>query len=260
MAAIPYVDLGSNAGIPFLAKRIYSRENHNCAIYDEPGNPNKLKCWGYNGYGQLGTGDTTSRGGNATSSAMGNDLPKVPFTNGTWPIDLALGEHHTCAILNTNGVKCWGRADLGQLGNESPTTISTRSAIINLSEISFGILNGSALSVKILSANAHNNCAVLSNDSIKCFGYNLYGELGQGRTTREIGDAAGEMGGPLPTTLLSTKFVANGHDATCALLSNNAVKCWGRNNAGQLGRGNGNGPIGQTTAQMENLADLDLDI
>ena len=75
------------------------------------------KCWGRNDYGQLGVGDTTNRG-DATGQ-MGDELPSVDVGTGRSVQSLAVGDLHTCALLDDFSVKCWGSASEGQLGYES---------------------------------------------------------------------------------------------------------------------------------------------
>ena len=97
-------------------------------------------------------------------------------------------------------------------------------------------------------------CAVLEDDSLKCWGSNLFGQLGRGDTTTPVGDASSEMGDNLLVVDLGSgrtvKFIdSSGHHA-CALLNNNRVKCWGENAVGQLGRGDSTTPIGDGANEM----------
>jgi alpha-tubulin suppressor-like RCC1 family protein len=88
---------------------------------------------------------------------------------------------------------------------------------------------------------------VLAGGVVKCWGINNYGQLGVGDTVTR-GDGPGEMGDGLPLIDLGdqSKAVSVGWTHTCALLEDGAVKCWGRNHAGQLGQGDtqnrGDGP------------------
>ena len=78
---------------------------HTCAIL----NDDTVKCWGSGGGlagGKLGYGDTNDRGDEANE--MGNNLPVVDLGSGKTAKQLVAGEHHTCAILNDDTVKCWG--------------------------------------------------------------------------------------------------------------------------------------------------------
>eukprot|EP01084_Bolivina_argentea_P138150 243288_1 len=85
---------------------------HTCAM----STVNPLKCWGWNGYGQLGYEDTNQRGDGA--GEMGNNLPEVDLGTGFNVTDIAAGDYHTCALSTLNTVKCWGYNSDGQLGYE----------------------------------------------------------------------------------------------------------------------------------------------
>ncbi|HTV18305.1 MAG TPA: hypothetical protein VMG12_06530, partial [Polyangiaceae bacterium] len=104
--ALPFVDLGTGRS----ARQLFAGVDHNCAILDDA----SLKCWGSNGFGQLGLGDTEARGDDPFE--MGNALPAVSLGTGRSARTLALGSEHTCAVLDDQSLKCWGRNDMGQLG------------------------------------------------------------------------------------------------------------------------------------------------
>eukprot|EP01084_Bolivina_argentea_P262599 444136_1 len=89
-------------------------------------------------------------------------------------------------------------------------------------------------------AGRYHTCALSDNNAIKCWGSNLYGELGYGDTI-DRGDNANEMGDYLRQVDLGVNFnvtqIVGGGYHTCALSDNNASKCWGFNSVGQLGYG-----------------------
>ena len=105
------------------------------------------------------------------------------------------------------------------------------------------------------------HCALLDNGTVKCWGYGVSGQLGQGdQLTR--GDGPGEMGDNLPTVNLGTGRTAVALDAgsrfVCALLDNGAVKCWGANYYGALGLGD-TAPRGDGPGEMgDNLPTVNL--
>ncbi|WP_437809070.1 RCC1 domain-containing protein [Sorangium sp. So ce1078] len=223
---LPVVNLGTGR----TAKAIAAGDFHTCAILDT----NEVKCWGNNVHGQLGLGDIAARGDGANE--MGNNLPVVNLGTGRTAKAIAAGGSHTCAILDTNEVKCWGNNASGQLGHgnttvrgDGPNEMGDNLPVVNL---------GTGRTAKAIDGGSSHTCAILDNDQLKCWGYNLHGELGIGDTSHR-GDGSGEMGNLLPTVNLGTgrtaKAVAGGYFSTCALLDTDEIKCWGAKTAGMLG-------------------------
>ena len=132
--------------------------------------------------------------------------------------------------------------------------------------VDFGTVDGTNLTAKNLACGYVYTCALLSDDTIKCWGYNRKGDLGQGNTDA-IGDEVGEMGDNLaPVDLgtdssgnnLTAKSMSCGLHHTCAVLSDDTIKCWGYNSKGQLGQGN-TATIGDGAGEMGNaLVAVDL--
>src|SRR6185503_9605546 len=92
-----------NLGTGRTAKVLRGGSSHACAILDN----DQIKCWGSNSSGgQLGTGDRANRGTNVVE--MGDNLPQVDLGTGRRAKAVAVGVRHTCAILDTDQVKCWG--------------------------------------------------------------------------------------------------------------------------------------------------------
>ena len=237
-ANLPFVDLGTGR----TATHIVAGYEHTCAILDNGG----VKCWGRSNFGQLGLGNTASRGDGANE--MGDNLPFVDLgTSGLTATQLVAGYNHTCALLSNGSVKCWGMGSSGQLGlgdaahrGDGPGEMGDNLPFVDL---------GTGLTATQLAAGVYYTCAILNNGSVKCWGNNNYGALGLGDTAYR-GDAPGEMGDNLPfvdigTGLTATQITA-GASQTCALLSNGGLKCWGLGFGGVLGSGNtlnrGDGP------------------
>ncbi|CAE7499100.1 Herc4 [Symbiodinium necroappetens] len=150
---------------------------------------------------------------------------------------VAVGYHHTC--VRANGyVKCWGRNNVGQLGLGTTDNMGDGSNEMgdHLPLVAFGTGRSA---VEVTAGELH-TCARLDDGSVKCWGYNWYGQLGLG-SHDYMGDGASEMGDYLPPVALGTGRsavgVAAGYSHTCARLDDGTVKCWGRNNYGQLGLG-----------------------
>ena len=117
-ANLPSVDLGSG----WTAVEVAAGSYHTCARLQN-GAEQALKCWGYNDYGQLGLGDTTSRG--SLGGQMGDSLPAVQLGAGRTAVALALGGLNSCALLDNASVKCWGDTNHrggegGEMGDSLP--------------------------------------------------------------------------------------------------------------------------------------------
>ncbi|NVB38516.1 DUF4215 domain-containing protein [Pseudenhygromyxa sp. WMMC2535] len=200
---------------------------HNCVSFVDGG----VRCWGANASGQLGYGDVANIGDDELPNAAGL-VSLIPATlpPNTEVVDVELGGSHSCALLGSGDVLCWGANASGQLGlgNTNPIgddeTPNTQLAVS---------LPGA---VKQLALGANHTCALLTTGAVSCWGDNQVGQLGLGNTDN-VGDdeaptAVGtvELGGNALT-------IAAGSNHTCALLENHDVRCWGQNNYSQLGLG-----------------------
>jgi len=236
---------------------------HTCVILDNF----TVKCWGNNLSGQLGLGDTANRGDGPDE--MGDTLPAVDLGvdvdgNPLQAVAISAGAFHTCAVLNDKAaeqslVKCWGDNSSGQLGlgdtanrGDAPNEMGNSLPPVDL---------GTGRTAVGIVAGAYHSCALLDDFTIKCWGDNRDGQLGQGDTNNR-GDAPGEMGDSLPPIDLGTgrtaTFVAAGLYDTCSVLDDGTAKCWGDNQSGQLGQGSMNA-LGDDPNEMgDNLPPIDL--
>jgi alpha-tubulin suppressor-like RCC1 family protein len=103
---LKFTDLGKDLKV----EKISVGGNHNCASFTSK----KIKCWGLNMYGQLGLGDGGNRGD--WKGEVGDGLPYLPIATGVTVISISLGHDHTCILLSTNGIRCFGVNGYGQLG------------------------------------------------------------------------------------------------------------------------------------------------
>lgn len=182
-----------------------------------------VRCWGYNEEGELGNGTIT---GTLTPVQVSG------LTSGVAAI--AGGAYHTCALLGagsaTGGtVQCWGSNYAGGLGDGTTTDHWTPAVVTDTG--SHSPLSG----VLAISAGSYHTCALLGAGSatggtVKCWGGNWDGQLGDGTTTDS----------PTPVEvpgLTGVTAVSAGDSHTCAVISGGGVKCWGANSDGQLGDG-----------------------
>ena len=89
---------------------------------------------------------------------------------------LSGGMYHTCALLASGEVKCWGYNTYGQLGNGTTTNSSTPVSVV--------------MSAAAIATGGYHSCALLQNGSMQCWGYNIYGQLGDGTTTNRSSPVA----------------------------------------------------------------------
>ena len=168
---------------------------HTCALTKGGG----VKCWGKNDMGQLGNGTTVN-------SPVPVDV--VGLSSGV--IDISAGQYHTCAVLATGKVKCWGSDNDGQCGIYGYVYYTTTPEYV------FGLNQAVAVS-----AGAYHTCALTVHGGVKCWGSNYYGTLGDG--TNEFSDL------PVDVVGLSGGVVAisAGYERSCAVLQDGTIKCWG---------------------------------
>ena len=219
-------------GNPAAARGLSLGSSHVCAILAT----GSVRCWGDNGAGQLGQGDTASRGDGPDE--MGAFLSAVGLGTGRTATAIAAGALHTCARLDNGTVKCWGNNTTGQLGQGSTTNLGDGPG--EMGDSLPAIALGTGRTATAITAGANHTCALLDNGTVKCWGSGAGGRLGQGSTTT-LGDGAGEMGDNLPAIALGTGRTATaisaGSNHTCALLDNGTAKCWGSGSGGRLGQG-----------------------
>lgn len=247
-------DLTSLAG---MVESVQVGEGHACALTTSGG----VTCWGKNDYGQLGNG---SQGPYSVSPTSVVGLPAGVSLIGA-------GGINSCAIQTNGGLRCWGGNFLGNVGDGSRTdrptpvdvsglssgvvSVSVGEAVCSLRQEGavdcwganpFGILGdgdhprGKTLPMRIagldsdvvaLSLTDAHACVLTSAGGVKCWGNNGSGQLGDGTGIDRHApvDVVGLQSG--------VTAISAGSTHTCALTASHGVKCWGSNNAGELGTG-----------------------
>ena len=152
-------------------------------------------------------------------------------------VELTAGWEHSCAILFDGSVKCWGAGGLigaGDLNNrgDQPAEMGNNLVAIDL---------GAGRTAKHINAGPFHTCAILDDDTLKCWGEASSGRLGYGNQLAR-GDGPGEMGDNLQVVDLGTGRsavqVSAGLLHTCAVLDDATLKCWGEGSFGRTGNGN----------------------
>ena len=198
----PVAVSGLSSGVASVA----AGGHFNCAVTTA----GAAKCWGFNGYGQLGDGTTVNSPTPVAVSGLSSGVAS-----------LAVGGYHTCALTTAGAAKCWGYNSNGQLGNGSTGTNSATPVAVS------GLSSG----VASVAGGYKHTCAVTMAGAAKCWGYNNYGQLGDGTTS--------DKATPVAVSSLSSGVakLTGGFYHTCALTTAGAAKCWGYNAKGQLGDG-----------------------
>ena len=164
------------------------------------------------GVGTFGVGSASS-----SSSGSGGVGCDSGVCNGAHAI--ATGEYHTCVIVN-GGVKCWGYDAWGMLGEGAqPGSVADIYQPVDVKDLS---------GVTAVSANGDHTCALTSAGGVKCWGYNLFGYLGNG--------SLAESHVPTDVVGLTSGAVAvsTAESWTCAVIAGGKVRCWGANTSNKL--------------------------
>lgn len=192
--------VGLSTGVASLAAGAY----HTCALTTAGG----VKCWGA-ADGRLGDGTSTTRVTPVNVVGLSSGVAQI-----------FAGHEQTCAVMVAGGAKCWGVNSQGELGDGTTLTRLTPVDVVGL---------GSG--VARMAAGYKHTCALTTAGGVKCWGWNSYGQLGDGTTTDRLTpvDVSGLSSGVASLT--------TGLYVGCVVTTNGAAKCWGRNNSGQVGDG-----------------------
>ena len=222
-----------------------------------------VQCWGDNGFGGLGNGSTiesavpvhvtglttgvssvsvggmtacavTTGGGvqcwgNGYSGQLGNNVEgqsTVPvqvsgLTSGV--ASVSVGDRTVCALTNAGSVLCWGSNQYGTVGNNATTDALVPTAVTGLPSGTTSVSVGADVA-----------CALTTGGAVMCWGYGVFGELGNGTTTTSLV--------PVQVTGLTSGVtsMSAGHFGACAAIAC-GVQCWG------------NGPLGDDTTPASDV-------
>ena len=202
---------------------------HTCALLQG----GTVRCWGDNFAGNLGYGNGSHVGDDETPASAGDVMV------GGVAIGIAVGQLHSCAIIQGGGVRCWGASrklgygvalDSDTIGDDEPP-----SSVVGDVPIGGPV-------IQLAAADAH-TCALLQGGAVRCWGEGNHGQLGYGNPNA-IGDnepvsAAGNVNvGGTVTQITAGTF------HTCAVLSGGTVRCWGSGTGGGVGYVNNGAAIG----------------
>lgn len=163
----------------------------------------------------------------AQNNDVANALPAIIYllqSEKAKVVDIALGSGHSCALLESGSIKCWGDNFFGQLGNNSTVDSPLPVKVSNID-------NATAIAVGEL-----HTCAIIASGSVKCWGNGSLGQLGY----------ASNSNSPVPVTVIgidnAVRISLGGRHSCVRLRFSNVslagpVRCWGANEHGQLGNG-----------------------
>jgi alpha-tubulin suppressor-like RCC1 family protein len=166
---------------------------HSCALVAD----GTVRCWGYNESGQIGNGVRTS------------SISPVAVLGIAGATTVAVGESHSCATLSGGSAKCWGFDNFGQLGSGTGLAVyNSPSPVASLSNVA------------LVASGQWHSCALLQAGTVKCWGQNVHGGLGNG--TGLDSDIPVDV-----TGLSGVTSISLGRSDSCALLADKTVSCWG---------------------------------
>ncbi len=213
-AMYPQVLISTVAGVAG-ATAVAVTGSHSCAVAAG----GSVWCWGWNDAGQLGDGTLRDSFGAAVRVAGISGATAVA-TAGTGRFEEDISPGHSCAVLSTGAVKCWGWNRDGQLGDGTATDSLLPVSVVGL---------GPANPAKALAATLYGSCALLVDGDVQCWG--------DGATAPAT--VAGIAG--------ASRISASAHwfdrysffDAShlCALVTGGQVTCRGANLSGEVGDG-----------------------
>ena len=219
----------------FFYLRIAAGSAHTCIITRE----SQVMCWGSSQHWQIGDGDNQL----APIDDNGDVIIKKPYpeyvvivdengdTTGplTGVISLVAGGDHTCALITTGQVRCWGRGG-GRLGNDT-NTYSNHAVTVVDGDGSTNPLTG----VISLAVGSAHTCALTTAGRVWCWGDGGRGQLGNDSTTSSNNPVAVVDGDGSTNPLTGIVALGAGQYHTCAVTSGGGALCWGYGSLGQLG-------------------------
>jgi hypothetical protein len=172
----------------------------------------------------------------------------VPGLGGVTAV--AAGSAHTCALLASGGVTCWGDNSSGQLGDGAACGTTCHSPV-----------DASAItSATAIATGGQHTCAIVSSGGVKCWGDNEHGQLGNGDSPHDASAPVDVCAEPscapicIPEAtcgpLNNVDALALGSNHSCAVMRGGQLKCWGDNSAGQVGDSHGCGAACDTPVNV----------
>ena len=228
------IEIGKNY---IFLKKISAGASHSCVKMSDGG----AKCWGDSTVGQLGR--AFIYGASYPITVMGGESGSDNLED---VIQVATGASHSCAVISSGKVLCWGSPWRGELGNGDTETRRLTPVRVIAQEGSNTPLEG----IAAISLGGSFSCALKINQGVVCWGRGDDGQLGHGAFNQGTGIV-------YPVTVVESGSGTNPFEGVvkvsagswhaCALKSNKTVWCWGAGGSRQLGNGSlsrSNRPVG----------------
>ena len=194
---------------------------YSCALHED----GTISCWGNNTYGQLGNGKSAP---DVFDESADSSVPLkvLGITDAT---AIASKSRHSCALREGGTISCWGYKRHGQLGNAQSRDGGYGFGSSSPVEVA-GITDATAIAV-----GQNHSCALRQGGTISCWGNNEHGQLGN----RQSGENASSSVPVQVTDITEATAITTGSSHSCALHEGGTISCWGNNEFGQLGNGQG---------------------
>ena len=217
------VDLGAGRTALGLSAGL----THTCGVLDD----RSVRCWGFGADGQLGYGNTQPIGDDETPGSAG----RVNLGAGRSARAVTAGRAHSCAVLDDGTVRCWGFGFDGRLGYGDQSAIGDNEVPGAAGPVKLG----AGRTARAITAGDSHTCALLDDETVRCWGYAGNGQLGYGNTTTFSDTQTPDTAGPVRFASGRTAVaISAGSYHSCAVLDDGTVRCWGSGFDGRLGYGN----------------------
>lgn len=184
---------------------------HACALISD----GTVRCWGLSENGELGTGRTAT---------IGDDEPAAlgaAVALGGTAVAISAGDNHTCALLDTGAVRCWGKNDKGQLGYGNTLSVGDDETPASVGDVPL------SKKVKAVAAGSDHTCVLLTENGIRCWGDNSQQGLGYAHVWGNVGDDEAVETVPEVVLPRQAKELGGFVGGACVLYTDGGVHCWG---------------------------------
>ena len=222
-----------NLGVGRTARAIVAGDYHTCAIVDD----GSVRCWGFGANGRLGYGNSA----NVLSPSAAGPVDLGPGRTAT---AITAGASHTCVILDTGAVRCWGNGVSGRLGYGNQRSIGDDETPGSVGTVDIG----AGRTAVAISAGDFHTCVIRDDGSLLCWGFGSAGQLGYAGTGDVGDDEPPGSEGPVDLGGHAVRAVSGGKGHTCAILDDGSARCWGFGGDGRLGYGSTSDIIGAANA------------